>query len=66
MKNRAYEIAKNLKHDWYQRGLASIIYKIFDKKTGSTVKVNVNEEPIQELHKSVIKKIQKNKSPHDI
>ena len=38
----------------YQRGLASMIYKFFDKKTGS--RVGVNEELAQEQHKSVIKK----------
>ena len=25
-----------IKHNWYQRGLASMIYKVFDKKSGSS------------------------------
>ena len=29
---KAFNIAKNLKYDGYQRGLASMVYKIFDKK----------------------------------
>ena len=33
LKNKAFNIAKNLKYDGYQRGLASVIYNVFDKKT---------------------------------
>ena len=32
LKNSAYDIASNPKHDGYQRGLASMIYKFFDSK----------------------------------
>ena len=39
LKDKAYEIASNSKYDGYQRGLASMVYKFFDKKTsGSEVK----------------------------
>ena len=31
--NKAFNIAKNPKYDGYQRGLASMVYKFFDKKT---------------------------------
>ena len=31
--NTAFSIAKNPKYDGYQRGLASVVYKLFDKKT---------------------------------
>ena len=31
--DKAFNIAKNLKYDGYQRGLASMVYKLFDKKT---------------------------------
>ena len=38
LRDKAFNIAKNAKYDGYQRGLASIVYKIFDKKsTGSGV-----------------------------
>ena len=40
LKDRAYEIARNRKHDGYQRALASMVYKIFDKKTGQGMCVN--------------------------
>ena len=29
--DKAFNIAKNTKYDGYQRGLASILYKFFDK-----------------------------------
>ena len=36
--NKAFNIAKNPKKDGYQRGLASTVYRFFDKKTsGGTV-----------------------------
>ena len=38
--DRAYEIARNHQYDGYQRALASMVYKFFDKKTGSGVSVN--------------------------
>ena len=31
-RNKAINIAKNLKHDGYQCRLASMVYKFFDKK----------------------------------
>ena len=38
LRDKAFNIAKNAKYDGYQSGLASIVYKIFDKKsTGSGV-----------------------------
>ena len=30
--DKTFNIAKNPKYDGYQRGLASIVYKFFDKK----------------------------------
>ena len=35
-------------YNWYQRGLAGMVYNFFDKKTGSGV--NVNENLAHELH----------------
>ena len=31
LRDKAFNIAKNTKYDKYQRGLASIVYKLFDK-----------------------------------
>ena len=36
MPNEAFNIAKNLNYDRYQRGLASMVYRCFDEKTSST------------------------------
>ena len=40
LKDRTYETARNRKYDGYQRALASIVYNLFDKKTGLEVSVN--------------------------
>ena len=47
LKDKAYTIAINPKYDEYQRGLASMVYKIFNKKTG--LGESVNEELAEEL-----------------
>ena len=60
MKDRAHKIAINPKYDGYKKQFASIVYKFFDKKPGSGA--SVNEEPVQELHKPVIKKFKKRKA----
>ena len=33
LRDKAFNIAKNPKYDGYQRGLASMVYKFFDKKS---------------------------------
>ena len=39
LKDKAFEIASNSKYDGYQRGLASMVYRFFDKKSkGSGIK----------------------------
>ena len=51
--DKAFNIAKNSKYDRYQRGLASMVYKFFDKKTsGSSIKnENIsNKESAEDLH----------------
>ena len=35
LRDKAFNIAKNSKYDGYQRGLASMVYKFFDKKSAS-------------------------------
>ena len=34
MKDKTYNIAGNYKNEGYQRALASMVHKCFDKKTG--------------------------------
>ena len=33
LRDKAFNIAKNPKYDGYQRGLASMVYKLYDKKS---------------------------------
>ena len=60
LRDKAYDIATNPEYDGYQRGLAGIVYKFFDKKsTGSgTASSSILAN---ELHKPIIKKIDKRK-----
>ena len=55
MKDRSFEIARNCRYDGYQRALASMIYKFFDKKTELGISVNNTG------NKPVIKKLKTNK-----
>ena len=63
LRNKAFDIAKDPKYDGYQRGLASTVYKFFDKtSSGSGVKlIPQNEQLANELHKPIIRKFEKRK-----
>ena len=37
LRNKAFDIAKNPKYDGYHRGLASMVYKFFDKSRKEVV-----------------------------
>ena len=43
LRDKAFNIAKIPKYDGYQGGFASIVYKFFDKKTGSGVDNELNK-----------------------
>ena len=51
LKDRAYKIARKRKYDGYQRALATMVYKFFNKNT--RLGVNVNKKVAEELHKPV-------------
>ena len=62
LKDKVYNIANNPEYDGYQRGLASMVYKFFDKKSmGSGFVKDSSLILADELHKSVIKKFKKRK-----
>ena len=67
LKDKAFTIANNPNYNGYKKGLASIVYKVFDKKSASLDKSKgsgINESNYQlanELHKPIIKKIIKRK-----
>ena len=62
-RDKAFHIAKNPKHDEYQRGLASMVSKFFDQKSkGSGVVNNEIKQNLQlakELSKPIIRNFKK-------
>ena len=61
LRDKAFNIAKNPKYDGYQRGLASMVCKCFDKKTsGGAIKtlseIVSNQGLAKELHKPIKKR----------
>ena len=56
LKDKPFKIASNPKYDGYQRGLASMVFKFFDKKSkGSGIKSMSNQQFANELHKPIIR-----------
>ena len=64
LRDKAFNIAKNSKYDGYQRGLASMVYKFFNKKSASLTdrsaksggvnnEIKQNEHLTEELHKPI-------------
>ena len=63
LRDKAIEIASDQNYDGHQRGLASMVYKFFDKKSQGKRLAN-NKKNIQlanELYKPIIKKFNKRK-----
>ena len=61
LKDKAFKIGVNPRCNGYERGLASMVYKFFDKKSkGSGLKEN--QQLANELHKPIIKKFKKKKN----
>ena len=64
LRDKAFNTAKNPKYGGYQRGLASMVYKFFDKKISVKGIKNENisnQELAKELHKQIIRKFTKRK-----
>ena len=62
LRDKAFKIASDPKYDGYQRGLASMVYKFFDKKSsGSGIVNEPNYQLADELHKPIIRKFKKGK-----
>ena len=60
LRDKAFKIASDPKYDGYQRGLASMVYKFFDKKSsGSGIANEPNYQLADELHTPIIKKFKK-------
>ena len=63
LKDKAFKIASDPKHDGYQKGLASKIYKFFAKRSGllnKSSRTGIINEPNYQLangiHKAIIRK----------
>ena len=56
LRDNTFNIARNPKYDEYHRGIASMVYKFFDKKSKG---VGVNKQLAEELHKPIIRKFKK-------
>ena len=63
LRDKAFKIASDQKYDGYQRGLASMVYKFFDKNSQGSGLANNNEniQLANELHKPIITKFNKRK-----
>ena len=64
LKDKDFKIASNPKDDGYQRGLASMVYKVFDKKSkgnGIKNKIKQNQQLTNKFHKLIIRKFKKRK-----
>ena len=72
LRDKAFNIAKNLKYYGYQRRLASVVYKFFDKKSASNgitatianksdnkTWLESNKQLAKELHKPIIRNFKK-------
>ena len=62
LRDKAFNIAKTPKYEGYQRGLASMVYKFFDKKSkgsGVNVEATHSEKLDKELHKPIIRNFKK-------
>ena len=55
LKDKVFKIANDPNYDGYQRGLASMVYNLFDKKSkGSGITNEPNYQLAKELHKPII------------
>ena len=67
LRDKLFIITSDPKDDGYQKGLASIVYKFFDKKSsGSGITNEPNYHLTNELHQPIFKKFKKKKSIHHL
>ena len=54
---KTFKLASDPKFDRYQKGLSSMVYNFFDKKStsGNDIKSMLNQQNASELHKPIIK-----------
>ena len=65
LRDKTFKIASDPNYDGYQRGLASMVYKFFDKKSnGSGVDAEPNYQLANELHRQIIENSRNEKFIH--
>ena len=65
LRDKTFKIASDPKYDVYQRGLASMFYKFFDKKSsGSRVDAEPNYQLANELHSRLLENLRDEKCFH--
>ena len=62
LKDKAFKIVSDPKYDGYQRELASMVYKSFDKScSGRGVAIEPNYQFANKRHRQIIKKFKRQK-----
>ena len=61
LKDKTFKIAGKPKYDCYQRGLASMVYMFFDKKSKGSGNNEPNYQLANELHEPIIRQFKKRK-----
>ena len=63
LRDKAFKITSDPKYDGYQRGLASMVYKFFDKKSSGSgiAATEPNYQLANELHRQIIRKFKRRK-----
>ena len=62
LRDREFKIASDTKYDGYQRGLASMVYKLFDKNySRSGVANEPSYQMANKLHRQIIRKFKRRK-----
>ena len=60
-REKAFKIVSDAKHDGYQKGLVSVVYKFFDKKSSGSDVNKPNYQLADELHQQIIRTFKKSK-----
>ena len=61
LRDKAFKIASDPRYYGYQRGLASMVHKIFDKESSGSGITKSNYQPADELYEPIIRKFKKRK-----
>ena len=60
LRHKAFNIAKSPKYDGYQKAIASMVYKMFDKNSaGRGVNMHANNEKLKNYTNQLLKKFKK-------